>query len=239
MASVQGQEHENSNGSKQVQIIGGDLAMVPSLNINKDSFTKIEDVFFKHSVGGKSIVEETEVMVKYDEDFIEIRFECRNNPRIEQNFYTEDNSDMYNQEVFEVFISHGEEASEKYFEIELNPNAALFLAKIFNGFNSDKQFKFELIDIKSSGIEHFVEKDLLNEIWRGHIKIPLELFNIDDLPSNNIFRLNFYRIISKVDQQATDWKVDEHNATFSCWSSTMTEKPQFHAPERFGFLILD
>ena len=167
MASMQGQEHKNSNGSKQVQLIDGNTVDLPYLTINRDSFSKIENVFFKHSVGGKSIIEETEVMAKYDKDFIEIRFECRNNPRIEQNFYKEDNSSLYNQEVFEVFLSPGGEAAEDYLEVEINPNNALFIARIYNGFKSDQQFKFQLIDTKTSGIKHAVETDIQNEKWSG------------------------------------------------------------------------
>lgn len=239
MASAQGQEHKKSNGSKQVQLINGNVIDLPYLRINKESFTAIEDVFFKHSVGGKSISQETAVMVKYDENFLEVSFECRNNPRIEQNFYLEDNSSMYNQEVFELFISPGEAAAETYMEIEINPNNALFLARIYNGFKSDQQFKFELIDTKSSGIEHFVEKDVQGDIWRGYLKIPRSLINDAGSEPTNIFRINFYRIISKTDQRHQDWKVDQDNAIFSCWSSTMSDKPQFHVPERFGFLILD
>lgn len=239
MAPMQGQEYKDPNGSKQVQLINGNMVNLPYLRINRDTFTKIEDIFFKHSVGGKPIIEETEVMVKYDKDFIEIRFECRNNPRIEQNFYKEDNSSLYNQEVFEVFFSPGEEAAEDYLEIEINPNNALFLARIYNGFKTDKQFKFQLIDTGTSGIEHFVEKDIANEKWSGYLKIPRSLISLDGSDTENVFRVNFYRIISKEDQDHKDWKVDKDNATFSCWSSTMSDGPQFHVPERFGFLLLE
>ncbi len=235
MFSGQTQEFKDFNGLKKVGLRNGDTALVPYVKINQLSYTAIDDPFFKQSVGGKPIIEETIVLVKYDTLYLEIKFECRNNPRIDQNNYKQDNSPMYNQEVFEIFISQGESTPEKYLEIELNPNNALFVGRIFN---NNKQFKNDFVDIQTSGIIHKVDQDLENNIWIGYIRIPRSLLASKDILENT-YRLNFYRIISKVDQILPNWKVDENNATFACWSSTMTEKPQFHVPSRFGFLKLD
>ncbi len=209
------------------------------LKINKNKFTQVEDVYFNHSVGGKAIKEETLVWVKYDEEFLEIKFECRNNPRLDQNNYTKDNSWLFKQEVFELFISKGKETPENYLEIQLNPNNALFLAKITNNYRSNKKFALDLIDIPTSGVVHTVEKDRKNHVWKGYLKLPLRLLQHPKSTADNVYRLNMFRIISNVDHHDENWSVNEKNATFACWSSTMAKTPNFHDPNYFGYLILD
>ncbi len=212
---------------------------LPVLRINKDTFTKIDTTYFNHSVGGKPIKEETLVSMKYDNEFLEIKFECRNNPRLDQNSYTKDNSWLFKQEVFELFISKGKETKENYLEIQLNPNNALFLAKITNRYKSDKKFALDLVDIATSGIIHTVKKDSENKAWIGYLKIPLGLLQYPKTTIDNVYRLNMFRIISNEDHKSKDWSVTEKNATFACWSSTMGETPNFHAPDFFGYLILE
>lgn len=46
------------------------------------------------------------------------------------------------------------------------------------------------------------------------------------------------RIILQEKPQSTEWKCNEENSVYACWNSTMSEQPQFHAPEKFGYLIL-
>ncbi|WP_062060366.1 carbohydrate-binding family 9-like protein [Aquimarina longa] len=212
---------------------------LPVLKINKKEFSEIDNLYFNHAVGGMPIQEETLVSMKYDDDFLEIKFECRNNPRLDQNYYTKDNSWMFRQEVFELFISKGKEAQEHYIEIQLNPNNALFIGKVNKRYKSDNAYKLQLIDVHESGIAHTAEKDIENNLWKGYLKIPLKLLDYPKTTVNNIFRLNMFRVISNVDHIDKDWIATVESATFACWSSPMTTKPQFHAPEYFGFLVLE
>ncbi len=212
---------------------------IPTIKVSKEKFTQIDDLHFKHSVGGNPIEEETLVSFKYDADFLEIKFECRNNPRLNQNYYTKDNSSIFTQEVFELFISNGKEARENYLEIQLNPNNALFLGKVTNRYKSDHHYALELIDTRTSGIKHNVEKDVKNNIWKGYLKLPLKLLQYPDPTPNHIYRLNMFRVISNVDHTDKKWSSDMSNSTFGCWNSTMSNAPQFHVPDYFGILILD
>ncbi len=211
---------------------------LPKLHINKTSFTELESLYFQHSVGGKAIQEATKVTFTYDDSFLEINFECRDNPRMDQNFFTENNSPLFNQEVFEIFISSGEEASERYWEIQLNPNNALFVAKVHNKYKTDQSFELEMIDNELAKIEHQVLKDRKNNIWKGHLKIPLQLIQDPDDKRNKVFRMNLFRIISKEDHTDPAWQNNAQNANFACWNSSMTETPNFHKPDYFGFLYL-
>ncbi len=211
----------------------------PVLKLNKKKFTETESLHFNHSVGGDPIEEETWVAMKYDNDFLEIKFECRNNHRLDQNHYVKDNSAMFNQEVFELFICKGKEVQGKYLEIQINPNNALFLAKITNRFKPKREYKIEYIDTKTSGVTHTVEKDTINDIWKGSLKIPLKVLEYPKPTKEAIYRLNMFRVISNVDHADKKWSHTTETSTFACWNSTMTPTPQFHIPDAFGVLILE
>ena len=211
---------------------------VPVLSITKHKFTKLQSPYFSHSVGGKSIRQKTIVSIKYDSTYLVINFECHDNPFLLQNSFFDDNSALYNQEVFEIFISPGEAASEKYWEIQLNPNNALLVGKVTNQYKNDKTFNLDLISNEKAKIEHEVVQDLKNNLWKGSLKIPLALIQDSKNKDNMEFRMNLYRIISTEKQEDANWKVTAKNATFACWNSTMAEKPNFHRPDYFGFLYL-
>ena len=211
---------------------------VPVMYINDRNFTRLESPYFHHATGGKSIEEETWVAIKYDDNYLFIDFECHDNPRMDQNFYFEDNSPMFNQEVFEIFISPGKDASENYWEFQLNPNNALYVGKVKNRYKNEQTFDVELISNEIAKIEHSVIKDHEKDLWKGHIKIPLPLIQDPGNKNNKVFRMNLYRIISNKDHTDPNWKNNAKNATFACWSSTMTEEPNFHVPDYFGFLYL-
>lgn len=215
------------------------MKKLPSLRINKKNFTNVEDPYFKHSVGGGSIEEETKVQVKYDDTYLHIIFDCRNNPRMDQNYYTIDNSAIYNQEVFELFISKGPETPKEYIEIQLNPNDALYLSKITFYGRVDEHIDIELLDIPNSGIIHSVSKSETQNSWSGSLKIPLKLFSNHMEGRQHVYRFNIYRVILKEDQDHRDWVANSSNSIYSCWSSTFQEEPQFHVPERFGFLHME
>ena len=49
-----------------------------------------------------------------------IDFECGQNPFWKENSYRGHNTDMWNQEVFELFIAEGEAIPTRYLELEIN-----------------------------------------------------------------------------------------------------------------------
>lgn len=214
------------------------MEKLPELKIHQNKYTLIDDPYFKHSVGGMPVKERTTVQMKYDASSLHIKFECKDNPRMDQNFYTVDNSPIYNQEVFEIFISQGAALPKEYFEIQLNPNDALYVSKIRYGVPRGNQFKIELLDIVNSGVVHSVSKNREHNSWSGELSIPLDFISDENNDSNGVFRFNLYRVISKRDHLDPNWMAISENAIYSCWSSTYQKEPQFHVPERFGFLYL-
>lgn len=204
-----------------------------TITIKKGVKHEVEDRFFEHSVGGQKIKEETNIELLFDDKFLRIDFVCKNNPYTSQNSYTEDNTDMWNQEVFELFISNGAETPEKYLEIEINPNNALFLGTIHNFYKTDGSKKLDYIDTKGSGIEHSVYIKDEEQLWGGNISLPLELLKYPKDELSGDFRINFFRVICNEKQTEKMWEGNAENCTYACMNSTMSEQPNFHSPEHF------
>ena len=217
---------------------GAHEIVVPVLRIDQKDLTALQSPYFSHSVGGKAIPEKTLVSIKYDSIHVIIHFECKDNPFMDQNYYFDDNTALFNQEVSEVFISAGESSPEVYWEIQVNPNNALLVGKVNNQYKSDQSFKLDLISNQIANIEHEVVKDAQRNLWKGSLKIPLNLIQGSNHKNNKVFRMNLFRIISTKKQEDQNWQVSPENATFACWNSTMAENPNFHRPDYFGFLYL-
>ncbi len=199
--------------------------------VKNEWFNLPEKQFFKATDGQKAS-QNTLVKLKTDGTFLFVEFECLDNPFVNQNYYTEHNSEMYNQEVFEIFIANGTKTPTKYMEIEINPNNALFVGWIENN-TGEKPDKLVFIDHANAGIQHGVQK--YEGKWIGFMNIPLALIGL----KTNDYRINFFRIISKISQENKNWVCDAKNSEFICWSPTMSgNTPRFHRPVAFGNLTL-
>lgn len=192
-------------------------------------------LYFKHSTNGTESKERTEVKLMFDDRFFHIDFACYDDPFLNQNTMTVHNDPLYNQEVFELFISDGDDDPAHYLEVEINPNNALWTGKIHNptlgdgGGNSTV-----MIDYKDSGIQHAVQKS--ENSWSGRLSVPWKL--ISDKQAS-VYRVNFYRIVSKVSHPNPDWHCNKKECHFLCWSPTMSgENPAFHKPRKFGKMVL-
>ncbi len=157
-----------------------------------------------------------------------------NDRYLEQNTYTDDNSAMWNQEVFEVFISAGAETPMRYLEIELNPNGALFSAWVTNLNGTGSNNTVDIFAGRDAGIQTSVVKG--ENSWHGKILIPLSL--LGSLQEH--YRLNFFRIVSLQSHDPTSsWSCTAESCAFLAWSPTLSgNTPNFHVPACFGHLIL-
>jgi hypothetical protein len=198
--------------------------------LQKNVLKAIDDQNFYLATNGEKASQTTEVSLKYDENYLTINFNCLQNTFVNENTYFENNTDMWNQEVFELFIGAGNETPEHYLEIEINPNNALFVAKINNPTKKLAEIAGYLSQ-KEASILHGVQKQI--DSWNGFFSIPIELLGKNEKQ----FRINFYRIVSKVSHQNPNWQCSEADCDFMCWSSTMSgTEPSFHRPEMFGIL---
>ena len=192
---------------------------------------------FKHATNGQSADFATNVSLSYSEKYLSIRFECLQDNFVKQNNMTEHNAPLYNQEVFEVFISPGNDDSKKYLEIEINPNNALWAGKINNpSLGSATQSLEGMIDHADTGIIHSIS--VSENSWKGTLEIPWSLIGED---KDGKYRLNFYRIRANQSHENPDWTCDAETCDFVCWSPTMSgDSPAFHRPKQFGYMeIID
>lgn len=216
-----------------------DSIKLPHLYIYHGKQLTLPDTHFKNSVGADSIQERTLVQMMYDENNLVIEFECLENPRTFQNNYRENNSAMWNQEVFEIFISPGEDDPSRYMEVEINSNGAIFLAWVNNKDKLGSQLELDFVDVDNSGVKWEVEKDEVEDSWRGSICIPFKLLNNAlNEPCQN-YRINFFRIISLKDREEEFWSGSAEDCIYACWNSTHSkEQPCFHRTPYFGVLHL-
>ncbi|MFA8435766.1 MAG: carbohydrate-binding family 9-like protein [Marinifilaceae bacterium] len=216
-----------------------DSLKLPQLYIYNGKKLTLPETHFKHSVGGDSIEERTLVQVMYDEEHLVIEFECLDNPRTTQNHYREHNTPMWNQEVFELFIAEGKEDPTRYIELEINPNNALFAAHVSNPDKEGTQLELDFIDIEASGIQSEVEINDKGHSWKGKLQIPFRILGGETEKPSDVYRINFYRIISNQDREEEFWEGSAEDCTYACWNSTLSpEQPCFHRSAFFGVLHL-
>ncbi len=192
----------------------------------------LEPIFY-HATDGTAVSYETKVAVSLKGERLVIDFHCAENPFVNTNTMFGHNEELYNQEVFEVFIASGADDPHTYFEIEINPNNAVWIGKIENpDLGETVQKTVQMYKPDEFGLEFEAVK--LENAWQGFLSIPL-----DGIGHSNVYRINFYRIRSKVEQTDSNWVCSTDNCDFVCWESTLSgENPAFHRPKRFGVLEL-
>jgi hypothetical protein len=199
--------------------------------LTKNHWTPLESHGFKNVCFGQNELEyKTDVALFVDDTHLKVKFECFNSQFVEQNTYSEHNTPLYNQEVFEVFISEGKENPNTYLEFEINPNNAIWTGMINNPDLEGNKISAKMISEPESGIIHSATKD--KNSWKGEFAIPLSLIG----EGSDVYRLNFYRIVA-IKSQEPNWVCNTNNCKFLGWQPTLSGKnPAFHKPKKFGVL---
>lgn len=190
---------------------------------------------FFHATDGHKASFGTDFSLKYTESHLRVDFNCLDNNFTSQNSLKANNDPLYNQEVFEIFITSGSNDPANYFEIELNPNNAIWL-----GHMSNPSLGLETVTIEKMltdtqvGINHSVS--VANNSWAGFIEIPWGFLGKG---TETNYRVNFYRIRSFKSHTDPNWVCEPSSCDFVCFSSTLSgHEPAFHRPRRFAFLEL-
>jgi Carbohydrate family 9 binding domain-like len=204
----------------------------PQITLVKNEWSPLSQAQFFHATTGAAAPQLTHVKLKYDDTFLYITFECTQNPFVAQNTYTQHNSEMWNQEVFELFIAEGTSLPTRYLELEINPNNALFVGWIDNP-TGKTPAKLTFVPYQEAGIQHQVKTQA--DSWAGQLQVPWALLG----GQKPAYRLNFYRIVSRQSQDDPAWKCSPDNSDFLCWNSPLSgNMPSFHRPSSFGILQL-
>lgn len=206
-----------------------------NIDLPKGNWQQLPITHFKQATDGEAVAEQTKVWLKYDVDYLHVKFECLNDEFVHTNGYIEHNTPMYNQEVFELFITDESGTAKNYLEFEINPNNATWIGKINNP-TGKAPAKADMIDHKAAlemGLKHHVK--MAKDSWSGEFSIPFKMIG----KVQNNYQLNFYRIITTEPHADKKWKGNLENCLFVCWNPTMSGKiPAFHVPASFGKLTL-
>lgn len=126
---------------------------------------------------------------------------------------------LWKEDVFEVFLSPSD-PPVVYYEFEVNPLGALFDARVDSPEGRRASMKLD-VSWNCPGLSARVRRR--EGAWSAVLKIPLAPLASGGAPD---WRANFYRI-------------DRGNPDeYSAWSPTLADPPDFHRPDRFGFLTL-
>jgi len=208
------------------------MSLIPKITLHADQWQPLDQTHFRLATDGSEIAQPTLISLKYDERFLYVSFECLQNPFWKENTYTAHNTDMWNQEVFEVFIAAGTATPTRYLELEINPNNAVFVGWIENP-TKETPAHLTLVPYEKAEIKHEISTE--GDTWSGKMQIPWTLIG----ERSAAYRINFYRIISLVSHPDPHWKCSPSDCVFGCWSPTMSgASPRFHRPDAFGILEL-
>lgn len=188
---------------------------------------------FYHSVSSTEVTQKTSVQITKADNGLHFSFVCSDNPFTKYNKFKENNQPLWQQEVLEIFISHGEEIKSDYIEFQINPNSAIFLAKVTNHCLTGKNNTLNFLDPSLFNINASIDIDYNNNEWKGQFTLPFEL--IGGAPF--IYRLNIFRIIATTKPQSLDWRGTPETCVYSCWKPTSElTKPSFHQPQSFALV---
>jgi len=126
---------------------------------------------------------------------------------------------LWKEDVFEVFLSP-HEPPLVYYEFEVNPLGALFDARIESPEGRRATMR---VDVSWNCPNLSARVRRREDRWTALLKIPLAPM---DGEGATAWRANFYRI----DRGEKD--------EYTSWNSTGTNPPDFHVPERFGYLTM-
>ncbi len=121
---------------------------------------------------------------------------------------------LWDRDVAEVFLQPDPQQTRRYKEFELSPNGFWIDLEIANG---------ALQHIKS-GLQRRVTINKSQKTWTAELAIPMKSLTQTFDPAS-VWRVNFFRVEGPTEPRF-----------YSSWQPTSTPQPNFHVPDRFGFL---
>jgi alpha-galactosidase len=184
----------------------------------EDEWSRTEPVSFCHDWQGKNEDPQrsSEVRVLWTDDMIYLRFRCRY--RGLHVFSDADpngrKDELWDRDVAEVFLQPDRFGEKYYKEFEVSPNGQWL----------DLDITPQGLRPITSGMRSRVAIDELARVWTADLAIPIAAITSNFDPAQS-WRVNFFRC-EGVDPERF----------YSAWQPTETEKPNFHVPEKFGWI---
>lgn len=184
----------------------------------EDEWLNAEPVAFCHDWQGKNQDPQrtTEVSILWSADEIYLRFRCRYRtihvfPDAEPNGRRDE---LWDRDVAEVFLQPDRFGEKYYKEFEVSPNGQWL----------DLDITPEALSHITSGMRSTVKVSEADGIWTADLAIPINAITPAFDPAQP-WRVNFFRC------EGVDPK-----RFYSAWQPTETIEPNFHVPQKFGWL---
>lgn len=197
---------------------------------------KLDDPAWKTAPGvemvlatsGEAVTKRTTAKMCWDDECLYIAFDCADTDIFAT--MTERDDWIWREEVVEAFICPTCDLTT-YFEINLSPRNVLFDALIVNagdgpGEGTDFGWTCEGIRTAVSVDGTIDDRSDKDRGWSAEYAIPFAGMKRDTPRPGERWRLNLYRI-----------DLEPEPKEFQAWSPTLTPKPAFHIPDRFGTLF--
>lgn len=121
---------------------------------------------------------------------------------------------LWDRDVAEVFLQPDPTQLRRYQEFEVSPNGFWIDLEIDNG---------KLRHLKT-GMQRRVNIDEAKKKWTAELAIPMKSLTGHFDPAS-VWRVNFFRVEGPTEPRF-----------YSAWQPSNTPQPNFHVPERFGYL---
>eukprot|EP00750_Incisomonas_marina_P032097 INCI8831.1.p1 GENE.INCI8831.1~~INCI8831.1.p1 ORF type:complete len:246 (-),score=43.79 INCI8831.1:535-1272(-) len=226
-------------------------ASVPSLTVPHCDERKPAVVSdFELSSGTGKFPAQTYAVLCWTREHLEVAFAAKDDPFL-RNDYSECNSDTYNQEVAEIFISSRQPATgsssdfvTRYLEIEITPHNTLYVAHIHNPYGNGTNKTNVLVDCHASGVEHEAKSDQQRQQFEASLRVPWALINGHNDAGKNHSNVaaapgdkyvgNLFRVVMNKNVSMCD----SDTCAYGAWSPTFDNPPQFHVSTAFGHFEL-
>eukprot|EP01133_Synstelium_polycarpum_P005610 gene5610-6468_t len=151
----------------------------PSITVGKCSGSLQYVDNFRLDDNSSYALQPTNVALCYEDQSLFINAFCTDDNIVSP--YSECNQDLYNADVFEVFLAaYQTTVPTNYLEIELSPYSVLFVAQVNNPDDMCTGIADKLIDCTASQVSY--NASLNANGWAGFIEIPFSLIQSASYP---------------------------------------------------------
>ncbi|OKL55828.1 hypothetical protein UA08_08817 [Talaromyces atroroseus] len=201
------------------------LTDLPSLQVPE--CPDLATATINQSVPDRTLFPLTTASLCYNESSLQITFKAYNETNYYYNANQTTNGDIWEYEVMEAFLYHGQNDPTTYFEFEVNPNNVTYQAVVYNPSKvRATDAPFDHFFVTEPAADGFAAKTTLDKhagTWISTVHIPLAIFDVAELQGSQ-WRMNFFRTITSPSTYP--------NQTLGAWSPT--DEANFHMSPYFG-----
>ncbi|MBZ5535499.1 MAG: carbohydrate-binding family 9-like protein [Acidobacteriia bacterium] len=164
---------------------------------------------------------ETSFAARWTEDFLYFGFHSRfqNLTMVDRPLVQTRTPSLWDKEdVVEIFIAPDLKRPNRYKEFELSPSAQ-WIEIDLDWDRNLKNFNW------AAGMESRSTVNMVRRQWQAEFRVPLGSLEMKGVAAGTCVALNAYR-------------VELRSCLYLAWNPTMTPKPDFHVPQRFGQMFL-